>query len=148
MRARIAVAAAKDLAVEASLWMAPARAERVAREARDQAICTIASSCPPDEREDLTRALRGAGSLTPALLLRSLLGGGRVLFSQALAQLAGPPAPALPPLYPRAAGGRLRRARPPGWPEGRRHARLSRRARRNQNADWRAGRRAQTAAGA
>jgi uncharacterized protein (DUF2336 family) len=93
IRARIAVAAAKDLAVEASLWMAPARAERVAREARDQAICTIAFSCPPDEREDLTRALRGAGSLTPALLLRSLLGGERVLFAQALAELSGLPLP-------------------------------------------------------
>jgi uncharacterized protein (DUF2336 family) len=93
LRARIAVAAAKDLAVEASLWMAPVRAERVAREARDQAICTIASSCPPDERADLTRALRAAGSLTPALLLRSLLGGERVLFAQALAELSGLPLP-------------------------------------------------------
>ena len=93
LRARIAVAAAKDLAVEASLWMAPARAERVAREARDQAICTIASSCRPDERADLTRALRAAGSLTPALLLRSLLGGERVLFAQALAELSGLPLP-------------------------------------------------------
>jgi uncharacterized protein (DUF2336 family) len=93
IRARIAVAAAKDLAVEASLWMAPVRAERVAREARDQAICTIASSCRPDERADLTRALRAAGSLTPALLLRSLLGGERVLFAQALAELSGLPLP-------------------------------------------------------
>jgi uncharacterized protein (DUF2336 family) len=93
LRARIAVAAAKDLGVEASLWMAPARAERVAREARDQAICTIASSCRPDERADLTRALRAAGSLTPALLLRSLLGGERVLFAQALAELSGLPLP-------------------------------------------------------
>jgi uncharacterized protein (DUF2336 family) len=93
IRARIAVAAAKDLAVEASLWMAPARAERIAREARDQAICTIASSCRPDERADLTRALRAAGSLTPALLLRSLLGGERILFAQALAELSGLPLP-------------------------------------------------------
>jgi uncharacterized protein (DUF2336 family) len=93
LRARIAVAAASDLAVEASLWMAPARAERVAREACDQAICTIASSCPSDERVDLMRALRGAGSLTPALLLRSLLGGERVLFAQALAELSGLPLP-------------------------------------------------------
>ena len=93
LRARIAVAAAKDLAVEASLWMAPARAERVAREARDQAICTIALSCPADERAELTRALRAAGSLTPALLLRSLLGGDRVLLAQALAELSGLPPP-------------------------------------------------------
>jgi uncharacterized protein (DUF2336 family) len=93
LRARIAVAAAKDLAIEASQWMAPERAERVAREARDQAICTIASSCRPDERAEFTRALRAAGSLTPALLLRSLLGGERALFAQALAELSALPLP-------------------------------------------------------
>ena len=87
------VTAAKDLAVEASQWMSPSRAERVAREARDQAICTIASSCRPDERAELTRALRAAGALTPALLLRSLLGGERTLFTQALAELSGLPQP-------------------------------------------------------
>ncbi len=93
LRARIVVAAAKDLAVEASQWMAPLRAERVAREARDQAICTIASSCRPDERAELTRALRAAGALTPALLLRSLLGGERTLLSHTLAELSGLPLP-------------------------------------------------------
>jgi uncharacterized protein (DUF2336 family) len=93
LRARIAVAAAKDLGVEASQWMAPERAERIAREARDQAICTIASSCRSDERPELTRALRAAGALTPALLLRSLLGGERDLFAEALAELSGLPLP-------------------------------------------------------
>jgi uncharacterized protein (DUF2336 family) len=91
LRARIAVAAAKDLGLEASQWMAPLRAERVAREARDQAICTIAWSCHPDERAELTRALRAAGALTPALLLRSLLGGERSLLSHTLAELSGLP---------------------------------------------------------
>ncbi|HEY5203168.1 MAG TPA: DUF2336 domain-containing protein [Roseiarcus sp.] len=93
LRARIVVAAAKDLAVEASQWMSPLRAERVAREARDQAICTIAWSCRPDERAELTRALRAAGALTPALLLRSLLGGERTLVSHTLAELSGLPLP-------------------------------------------------------
>ena len=93
LRARIAVAAAKDLGLEASQWMAPLRAERVAREARDQAICTIAWSCDPDERAELTRALRAAGALTPALLLRSLLGGERTLLSHTLAELSGLPLP-------------------------------------------------------
>ncbi|MGB7974596.1 MAG: DUF2336 domain-containing protein [Roseiarcus sp.] len=93
LRARIAVAAAKDLGLEASLWMAPVRAERVAREARDQAICTIAWSCRPDEGAELTRALRAAGALTPALLLRSLLGGERSLLSHTLAELSGLPLP-------------------------------------------------------
>ncbi len=91
LRARIVVAAAKDLAVEASQWMSASRAERAAREARDQAICTIASSCRPDEGAELTRALRQAGALTPALLLRSLLGGERGLFVEALTELSGLP---------------------------------------------------------
>jgi uncharacterized protein (DUF2336 family) len=89
LRARIAVVAAKDLAGEASQWMAPERAERVAREARDQAICAIASSCGPDERAELARALRVGGALTPALLLRSLLGGRYDLFAASMAELSG-----------------------------------------------------------
>ncbi len=40
-----------------------------------------------------TRALRAAGALTPALLLRSLLGGERELFAEALAELSGLPPP-------------------------------------------------------
>jgi uncharacterized protein (DUF2336 family) len=93
LRARIAVAAAKDLAIEASAWMPREQAERIAREARDQALCTIASSSRPDERAELTRTLRAAGSLTPALLLRSLLGGGWALFADALAELSAVPLP-------------------------------------------------------
>jgi uncharacterized protein (DUF2336 family) len=93
LRACIAVAAAKDLAVETSRWMPRERAERVAREARDQAICSIFSSCAHDERTELTHALREAGALTPALLLRSLLCGARDLFAGALAELSGLPPP-------------------------------------------------------
>jgi uncharacterized protein (DUF2336 family) len=93
LRARIAVAAAKDLAVEASVWMPREQAERIAREARDQALCAIASSCRPDERTQLMCAMRAAGSLTPALLLRSLLGGGWALFADALAELSTVPLP-------------------------------------------------------
>jgi uncharacterized protein (DUF2336 family) len=93
LRARIAVTAAKDLAIEASQWMAPERAERVAREARDRAISAIASSCLPDERAELARALRAAGALTPALLLRSLLGGRSDLFAASMSELSGVPAP-------------------------------------------------------
>jgi len=93
VRARIAVEAAKDLAVEASVWMPREQAERIARDAREQALCSIASSCHPNERAELTRALRTAGALTPALLLRSLLGGERTLFAHALAELSGLPLP-------------------------------------------------------
>ena len=91
LRARIVVETAKDLGVTAARWLPPARAERVAREARDQAISSIASSCPPDERTELVRALRACGALTPALLLRSLIGGERDLFVAALAELSGLP---------------------------------------------------------
>jgi uncharacterized protein (DUF2336 family) len=93
LRARIAVAAAKDLSVEASRWMPLKRAERIAREARDQAICSIFSSAERGERTEITRALRVSGALTPALLLRLLLGGERDLFAEALAELSGLPAP-------------------------------------------------------
>ena len=93
LRASIAVAAAKDLAVEVSAWMPREQAERIARDAREQALCSIASSCHPNERAELTRALRAAGALTPALLLRSLLGGERDLFAAAMAELSGLPAP-------------------------------------------------------
>ena len=93
LRAQIAVATAKDLSVAASRWLPRERAERVAREARDRAISSIASSCPEDERAELIRSLRACGALTPALLLRSLLGGERDLFVEALAELSGLPLP-------------------------------------------------------
>ena len=93
LRARIAVSAAKDLAAEASRWMPRERAERIAGEARDQAICSIFSSCRGDERTELMRAMRAARALTPALLLRSLLGGEQDLFVEALAELSGLPLP-------------------------------------------------------
>jgi uncharacterized protein (DUF2336 family) len=93
LRALIVVALADDLSIEASRWMPRDRAERIARETRDQTICMIASSCRPGERAELARALRASGALTPALLLRSLLGGDRDLFAAALADLSGLPAP-------------------------------------------------------
>ena len=91
LRAQIAAATAKDLTAAASQWLPRDRAERVAREARDQAICSIASACPEGDRADLVRSLRACGALTPALLLRSLLGGDRELFEGALAELSGLP---------------------------------------------------------
>ncbi len=91
LRAQIVVATANELSVAASQWLPSDRAERVAREARDQAIASIASSCPESERAELVRSLRACGALTPALLLRSLLGGKRDLFAGALAELSGTP---------------------------------------------------------
>ena len=91
LRAQIVVATANELSVAASQWLASERAERIAREARDQAICSIASACPDGERAELVRSLRASGALTPALLLRSLLGGERDLFAGAVAELSGAP---------------------------------------------------------
>ena len=65
------------------------------------------------------RSLRACGALTPALLLRSLLGGERDLFAGALAELSGAAADARRRLHPRSARRRLCRARPQGWPEER-----------------------------
>ena len=82
----------------------------------------IALSCPPRPAGNISPcpALRGAGSLTPALLLRSLLGGEQVLLrTQALAELSGLPLPLVAAFILEAAKeGFARRARPPGWPEG------------------------------
>jgi uncharacterized protein (DUF2336 family) len=91
LRARIAVANARDLGATTAQWLPRERAERIAREARDRAISSIASSCGGDERTELVRTLRECGELTPALLMRSLLGGERGLFHEALAQLSGLP---------------------------------------------------------
>ena len=90
-RARIAVATARDLSATTTQWLSRERAERVAREARDRTISSIAASCEGDERTELVRALRECGALTPALLLRSLLGGERGLLHEALAELSGLP---------------------------------------------------------
>ncbi len=91
LRAQIAVSTANELSVATSQWLPRERAERIAREARDQAICSIASSCPEGDRAELVRTLRACGALTPALLLRSLLGGELDLFAGALAELSGAP---------------------------------------------------------
>ena len=91
LRAQIAVATANALGDAASPWLPRERAERVVREARDQAIASIASSCPDGERAELVRSLRACGALTAALLLRSLLSGDRDLFAAALAELSATP---------------------------------------------------------
>jgi uncharacterized protein (DUF2336 family) len=90
-RARIAVATARDLSAATAKGLARERAERAAREARDRTISSIAASCEGEERTELVRSLRECGALTPALLLRSLLGGERGLFHEALAELSGLP---------------------------------------------------------
>ena len=131
LRARIAVAAAKDLAVEASRWMPLKRAERIAREARDQAICAIFSSCEgSDERTEIIRALRMSGALTPALLLAFAARRRTGSVRRSLGGIVRPAGAARRRLHPRAGWGRFRRARPQGRLEERDPARFPRRARR------------------
>jgi uncharacterized protein (DUF2336 family) len=90
-RARIAVATARDLSATTTQWLSRERAVRVACEARDRTISSIASSCGGDERRELVRTLCECGALTPVLLMRSLLGGERGLPLEALAELSGLP---------------------------------------------------------
>jgi uncharacterized protein (DUF2336 family) len=81
-------------------WLAPERAERMLREARERAIVEI--SAQADDMNSpihgaagaalsLVRHLRGQGQLTPALILRALLCGDRLMLAGALAELGERP---------------------------------------------------------
>lgn len=91
LRVDLALAAASALArfVGSTGWLGGKRAERIAREARDAALVSIAADCEPQERAELVRMLRERRALTMALLLRSLLEGERDLTTAALAELSG-----------------------------------------------------------
>jgi uncharacterized protein (DUF2336 family) len=93
LRVDLVAATARALAdfVTRTQWLSQPRAERIARDARDQAVTAIALVCDPQEREGLVRHLREGRALTVALLLRGLLCGERALFIEALAGLAGQP---------------------------------------------------------
>ena len=93
LKADIAMATARDLSGAAARWLGSGRSECMVREATEQAIASIAASCRSEERWELARALRKQGVLTPALLLRSLLGGERDLFVAAIAELTRVPHP-------------------------------------------------------
>jgi uncharacterized protein (DUF2336 family) len=78
-------------------WLAPERAERMLREARERAIVELGvhSETPQHGAAgaalSLVRHLRGQGQLTPALILRALLCGDRLMLAAALAELATQP---------------------------------------------------------
>lgn len=77
-------------------WLSPDRVARISREAQDQACLTIAAqaSAALDRSESLARLiahLRGAGRITPALLLRALLCGNHGFFAAAVSDLSGLP---------------------------------------------------------
>lgn len=74
-------------------WLSPERAQRLIREARDQAHVIIAATSQnaPSGPMQLVAHLRGSGQLTASLLLRALLSGNGRLFEAALAHLADVP---------------------------------------------------------
>ena len=81
-------------------WLAPERAERMLREARERAIVEISAQADDIHSPvhgaagaalSLVRHLRGQGQLTPALILRALLCGDRLMLAAALAELGERP---------------------------------------------------------
>jgi uncharacterized protein (DUF2336 family) len=93
LRNELAAATAKALADFATRceWLSGLRAERIAREAREQATVTIARASEGEEIGELVRRMRASGALTVAVLMRALLCGEREMFVQAMAELAGMP---------------------------------------------------------
>ena len=91
LRNELAAATARALAEFAARcdWLSTERAQRIARDAREQATATIASNAASDELAELARRMRSAGTLTVAVLMRALLGGDRDFFALALSELSG-----------------------------------------------------------
>ncbi|MGE7415309.1 DUF2336 domain-containing protein [Methylobacterium tarhaniae] len=70
-------------------WLSPERSERVTREARERATLGLTEG---SDRADLRRLvvyLRGAGQLTPGLILRAMLSGRMAFTEAALTDLSG-----------------------------------------------------------
>ena len=70
LKVDFALATTKALArfVGSTGWLDGKRAEKIAREARDAALVSIAADCEPQERAELVRTLRERGALTMALI--------------------------------------------------------------------------------
>ena len=93
LRAAIAAATTADVSQFASEWLDPRRAERIAREGREQAFVSIAADCGADDLAELVGWLRASEHLTVGLLVRALGCGGVALFAQSLAHMSGLPTP-------------------------------------------------------
>ena len=91
LRNELAGATARSLADFAARcnWLSPGRAQRIAREARDQASVTILSASEGEALVELARRMRGAGTLSVAVLMRALLSGDREFFVAAVSELSG-----------------------------------------------------------
>jgi uncharacterized protein (DUF2336 family) len=89
---RAAIAATTTAELAASLEFGDARrAERIARDSREQAFVAIALDCSERERAELVRWLMLGQHLTVGLLIRSLAGGDLSLFQQGLCEMSGAP---------------------------------------------------------
>lgn len=77
--------------VVARNWLSADRAQRMATEALDRSVVTIAGQSCGDDMRGLVAHLRGAGQLTAGLILRALLSGNTELFDHALSELTDLP---------------------------------------------------------
>jgi uncharacterized protein (DUF2336 family) len=76
--------------VTARQWLDRGRAQRIVKEACEKATVTISAEVP-DEARALVCHLRATAQLNVGLLLRALLSGNTVLFTEALSELSGVP---------------------------------------------------------
>ena len=88
-------------------WLAPERAERMTREARERSAIIIASDGGPEGPAELIAHLRRAGLLSAGFALRCLLSRRGALFEAILAELSG--------LSAARASGMMRQARGAGF---------------------------------
>ena len=72
-------------------WLGTHQADRVAAEAYERSVVTIAAQAQGDDMRGLLRHLRATGQLTAGLILRALLSGNIELFADALIELSGLP---------------------------------------------------------
>jgi uncharacterized protein (DUF2336 family) len=72
-------------------WLSPARAARIASEARDRCTVNVAARSRGGDMRGLVQHLRLSGQLTAGLILRALLSGNIELFDYALVELSGLP---------------------------------------------------------
>jgi uncharacterized protein (DUF2336 family) len=102
LRQDIALIVAERLSSFAAAWLAPERAQRVARDACDNVAIALAQEHGQDIAHDLAIRMREKGRLTPALMLRALVFGRPALAEAAFADLSGlPPARAATLLWQR-----------------------------------------------
>ena len=92
LRAAVAASTTDALARFAtSTWLDPRRAERIARDGREQAFITIAADGSDCDLAELVQWLRAGEHLTVSLLLRALVGADTRLFRQSVAEMASLP---------------------------------------------------------